>query len=223
MTAITGGASSVVPTQMVNHVSTAPAPASSEQRIAEALLACMGRWGLAKTTIEDVAREAGLSRATVYRLFPGGKASILVAAAHAEVARLVDLLHSELAGVEDRTERLARALCLGARFLQHHEALVFLREHDPVGFEQLVRLDQLDAHLVVAGSLVGPVLRPVFSSDEQARAAAIWLARLAASHLVNPNPALDLTDEHAARRLVATFVAPGLAAMTEPDAPASAH
>lgn len=220
MTAITGGASSVVPTQVVSSDAVALEAPSSEERIAEALLVCMGRWGLAKTTIEDVAREAGLSRATVYRLFPGGKAAILGAAARAEVARLVDLLHAELDGVDDRTERLARALCLGARFLQHHDALTFLREHDPVGFEQLVRLDQLDGHLAVAGALVGPVLRPVFGSDEQARSAAIWLARLAASHLVNPSPVLDLTDPDDAHRLVATFVVPGLdaaAAGTDPS------
>lgn len=219
MTAITGGASSVVPTEVVSTRTAALEPPSSEERIAEALLVCMGRWGLAKTTIEDVAREAGLSRATVYRLFPGGKAAILGAAAHAEVTRLVDLLRDELEGIQDRTERLARALCLGARFLQHHDALTFLREHDPVGFEQLVRLDQLDGHLAVAGALVGPVLRPVFSSDEQARSVAIWLARLAASHLVNPSPVLDLTDADDARRLVATFVVPGLdaaAAVTDP-------
>jgi AcrR family transcriptional regulator len=214
MPAITGGASSVVPAQVVSDRTAASAPLSSEERIGEALLVCMGRWGLAKTTIEDVAREAGLSRATVYRLFPGGKAAILGAAATAEVARLVELLRSELDGLDDRTERLARALSVGARFLQHHEALTFLREHDPVGFEQLVRLDQLDGHLAVAGMLVGPVLRPVFSSDEQSAEAAIWLARLAASHLVNPSPVLDLTDEDDARRLVATFVVPGLDART---------
>ena len=47
-----------------------------DKRIVDATLRCVGRWGLAKTTLDDVAREAGCSRATVYRLFPGGKDSL---------------------------------------------------------------------------------------------------------------------------------------------------
>ena len=52
----------------------------AERRVAEALLRCVARWGLAKTTIEDLAREAGVSRATVYRLVPGGKQAVLYVA-----------------------------------------------------------------------------------------------------------------------------------------------
>ena len=37
------------------------------ERILEATFACVDRWGIAKTTVEDAAREAGVSRATLYR------------------------------------------------------------------------------------------------------------------------------------------------------------
>ncbi|MGZ4705878.1 MAG: TetR/AcrR family transcriptional regulator, partial [Acidimicrobiales bacterium] len=46
-------------------------------RILEAALRCVARWGLIKTTVDDVAREAGCSRATIYRAFPGGKQSVI--------------------------------------------------------------------------------------------------------------------------------------------------
>ena len=36
-------------------------------RIRHAALVCVGRFGLAKTTVDDIAREAGCSRATLYR------------------------------------------------------------------------------------------------------------------------------------------------------------
>src|SRR6476660_9592213 len=56
---------------------TAPAEAPSlspaiEDRAVGATLACIARHGLAKTTFDDVAREAGCARATLYRYF-GGK------------------------------------------------------------------------------------------------------------------------------------------------------
>jgi AcrR family transcriptional regulator len=37
------------------------------ERVVDAAIACFLRFGLAKTTIEDIARESGLARATVYR------------------------------------------------------------------------------------------------------------------------------------------------------------
>ena len=49
---------------------------------------CLAHQGTAKTTVDDIAREAGISRATVYRVFPGGKGEILAAVVDTEMARL---------------------------------------------------------------------------------------------------------------------------------------
>jgi AcrR family transcriptional regulator len=40
-------------------------PISLEGRIIAATLRCIGQWGLAKTTLDDVARRADCSRATL--------------------------------------------------------------------------------------------------------------------------------------------------------------
>ena len=45
--------------------------AREHHRVLDATLTCIARVGVAKTTLDDVAREAGCSRATVYRYFPG--------------------------------------------------------------------------------------------------------------------------------------------------------
>ena len=46
---------------------------SVEGRVLDAAKSCCERWGIAKVTIDDIAAEADVSRATLYRLFPGGK------------------------------------------------------------------------------------------------------------------------------------------------------
>ncbi|MDP4977497.1 MAG: TetR/AcrR family transcriptional regulator, partial [Ilumatobacteraceae bacterium] len=46
---------------------------SPEDRILDAARRCVERWGINKLTIDDVATEANVSRATLYRIFPGGK------------------------------------------------------------------------------------------------------------------------------------------------------
>src|ERR1700692_1311222 len=61
-------------------------------RIIDGALACIARQGVAKTTLDDVARAAGCSRATVYRVFPGGKDGVLGAVFDTEVARFFSAL-----------------------------------------------------------------------------------------------------------------------------------
>ena len=69
---------------------------ATRERILEATYACVARSGLARTTVEDAAREAGLSRATIYRHFPGGREELLHAVVTWEFlhffARLYDVV-----------------------------------------------------------------------------------------------------------------------------------
>src|SRR5579863_622679 len=52
-------------------------PPSSYERIVRAAYLCFERHGIDHTTIEDIAREAGVTRPTVYRYFKGGKLDIV--------------------------------------------------------------------------------------------------------------------------------------------------
>lgn len=52
----------------------------TRDRIVAAAERCFAQYGVAKTTVEDVAAAAGSSRASVYRHFPGGRDEIILAA-----------------------------------------------------------------------------------------------------------------------------------------------
>ncbi len=52
----------------------------ARERVVAAAERCFAQYGVAKTTVEDVARLAGTSRASVYRYFPGGRDEIILAA-----------------------------------------------------------------------------------------------------------------------------------------------
>lgn len=54
--------------------------APTRDRIVTAAERCFAQYGVGKTTVEDVAAVAGTSRATVYRVFPGGRDEIILAA-----------------------------------------------------------------------------------------------------------------------------------------------
>ena len=184
---------------------------SAEDRIADALMRCIARWGLAKTTVEDLAREAGVSRATVYRVFPGGKPSIVVHAAHSQVSDLVGLLALELAEIESLDDVLVHGVSTAATYLEQHEALAFMRAHEPVLLEQVLGFDRLDALFLAAAALIGPVLER-FLDPIRSREVTIWMTRVIVSYLSTPSDLLDLTDLTQVRSFVRTIVVPGIAA-----------
>ena len=184
-------------------------PGSSEERVVEALFECIARWGMAKTTVEDGARTAGMSRATVYRLFPGGKSAILQLGLAREINRLVADLREQLDALEDLESVLARAISFAVTQLRDHEALGYIREHEPETVEKYLAFDRLDPIFLLAGAAFGPSLLR-FLSPEDASHVAMWGARIVVSHLESPSDELDPADEGTARRLVATYLIPGL-------------
>src|SRR5881227_82433 len=97
--------------------------ASQEQRIVDATLRCIARWGVAKTTLDDVAREASCSRATVYRLFPGGKEAVLAAVATTELEAFLGRVGSTLADAPSLEAALVGAIAETGRTLAGHGAL----------------------------------------------------------------------------------------------------
>lgn len=181
----------------------------AELRVADALSRCVGRWGLAKTTMEDIAGEAGVSRATVYRLFPGGKTSIMYAAVRVDVQRLLALLTAEAAQAEDVETCLVEAMHHAGVFLLDHPALAFMREHERAAIEQIMSFDRMDVLFVATGTVMGPVLRR-FLDEQESSATAMWAARLVVSYVSEPSPDVDLRDRASVQDLVRTFIVPGL-------------
>lgn len=54
----------------------------TRQRIIDAALVCLDRWGLEKTSLHDIAREAGVTRPTVYSYFVNREEVIQAAMIH---------------------------------------------------------------------------------------------------------------------------------------------
>jgi len=200
----------------------APAPDSTEERVLDALLDCIGRWGIAKTTAEDIARAAGISRATLYRTFPGGKDVVVDALVRHETARFFRVVSARL----DRAATVDDVVTIGiveaARFLADHRALGYLLRHEPDRVLPAFAFHRLDRVLAIATDFAAPHLRRFLADDHTAAVRAEWVVRVLLSYVVNPSPELDLTDEADVRRFVATYLVPVLVTHPDPNPAANA-
>jgi AcrR family transcriptional regulator len=183
---------------------------SVDDRLISAALRCIARWGLAKTTLEDVAREAGCSRATLYRTFPGGKEALFDAVGQAELDRLFGAIAAVVAGAEDLEDALVGVITLAGRTFASHRALQFLLAHEPGVVLPYLAFRHLDVLLARVRHFGGPLLARFLGSEDEAASAAEWVARIVISYLCSPAAGVDLTDDDSVRRLVRTFVLPGL-------------
>ncbi len=185
---------------------------STRVRIVDGTLRCLARQGLAKTTIDDMAREAKLSRATLYRTFPGGKDAIVAAVVETEVARLFSSLAVVMGEAADLEDVLVAGMVDAARQLGAHPALAYLLVHEPGVILRHLTFADLDRVLFVAGDFAAPFFARWLSPDEASRAAE-WAVRIVLAYLADPAPDTDLADPDDTRALVRTFVMPGILAL----------
>ncbi len=196
-------------------VSSAPstarvARASSQRvRIVDAALACMARQGLAKTTLDDVARAAVCSRATVYRAFPGGKDAVLAAAVETEISRLFSELAVRMGEAESLEDVLVAGMTTAAARISDHQPLRFLLAHEPEIVLPHLAFDHHDEVLASLSGFAAPFLGRWLDHGEALRVAE-WAGRIVLSYLSCPAPGVDLTDVACTRRIVRTYVLPGI-------------
>jgi len=188
-------------------------------RIIDGTLTCLARHGTAKTTVDDIAREAGVSRATVYRVFPGGRDQMLAAVVDTEMARLFSALGVRLGEAHSLTEALVSGIVEASSRIRNHAALAYLVAHEPEMVLGHLAFDESDRLLTTASRFTAPFLARWMSPAEAERVAE-WATRIVLSYAIAPSPGTDLTDPVDAERLITTFVVPGIEALREAGVPA---
>jgi AcrR family transcriptional regulator len=182
-----------------------------------AALRCLARRGLRRTTLDDVAREAGCSRATIYRVFPGGKDVLMAAAATHEIDRVLDQLARQLDEATSLVDALVVAMMGATRAAFGNDALQYLWVHEPWVVQPHLSFHGLDPVLARAVEFLAPTLER-FVTPDAARRTAEWAARLVVLY-AEPGAPFDLSDPADARRLVTIHVLPGVPSSDVPGSP----
>lgn len=177
----------------------------ARRRVLEGAYECIARRGMAKTTVDDVAAASGVSRATIYRMFPGGKEEVLRDTVGWEMDRFFLHLGEELGDAVDFPEFLERALPLARRELLEHAVLQKVLETEPDRLNALITVQQ---HRVIGA--IAAYFLPLLERDREAgivrlgadlEQTAEYVARLSLSLIASPGRH-DLADPAEVRRLV---------------------
>jgi AcrR family transcriptional regulator len=183
-----------------------------ERRVIEAARGCCERWGITKVTIDDIAAEAGVSRATLYRLFPGGRETLFEAMRVEETQEFLTQLTARLEGADDLEELLVRGVVEATVALRADEHLQLMLLSEPGAVASELTVEGLPRIIRLTSEFLAPFLGPWVGerSDELAE----WLTRTVISFFLVPSPHVDLADRESAARFVRRFLLPAFAPTT---------
>jgi AcrR family transcriptional regulator len=181
----------------------------SRERLYEAAYACVARYGLAKTTMDDVAREAGVSRATLYRAFPSGKDQLVREVVAWEANRFFMRLTAAVAHLTELGDVLEAALRFAHQAVEDHEVLQKILETEPDRLLPILTTESGRLLALVKQFLALAMQRAVLAEGVDADAAAEYMARMLLSY-IGGQGGWDLTDPDAVAELVRTQLLAGV-------------
>jgi AcrR family transcriptional regulator len=169
------------------------------ERVLAATYACVARFGMGKTTVEDVVKESGVSRASIYRLFPGGKDQLLRETVGWEMNHFFGRLAEAVYDAPDFASLLEEGLVFAHRSIQEHEVLRKVLETEP---ERLLPLITVEQHRVL--DFITAFLLPYLEREHRAGR-------------VRPGVDLEAATEYVARLVLSLIGSPGRWDMDDPE------
>lgn len=187
----------------------------TRSQVLDGVMACLARWGIGKTTLDDVASASGCSRATIYRIFPGGKDALFGALVEREVEAFFTAIERQLDESATLDALLRTGITAALEQIWAHPALRYVVEHEPSTVVPNLVTAGLGHLVQVAGSFVEPRLHPHLSAAA-APVAAEWIVRLTLSYAAAP-PAGPLAPS--VDRLVEHLLVPGIRSLDAHPSP----
>jgi AcrR family transcriptional regulator len=178
-----------------------------EARVLDATKACCERWGWTKVTVDDIATEARCSRATIYRLFPGGRDNLIEALRLRETEEFFAALSEKLAGADGFEDLVVRGLVAATEALRDDEHLRLMLASEPGEVVHELTVAGLPRIFAVATAFLSPWFIPHIG-PERSGVLAEWLSRVVVSYFLAPSAHVDLADPASAAEFTRSFVLP---------------
>ncbi|MFL5870701.1 MAG: TetR/AcrR family transcriptional regulator [Solirubrobacterales bacterium] len=180
------------------------------ERVLDAALEQFERDGIRRSSVEAIARRAGVTRVTVYRRFPRKDALVRAAVAR-EASRMIAEVDRRTSGIPDAEERTVESFVLLVELIRDHPLTRRLLATEP---DSVLKALTVDAGPLVARGTeyIAAQIRRGQSdgsfSDYDPEPVAEILSRFAHSLVLTPRAVVDLDDANEAREFARAHVAP---------------
>lgn len=189
--------------------------------IVAAAQGCVRQFGWEKTNVADVARLAGVSRATVYRRFPGGKDEIFAAVLTSMADQMLAAVAEAIASIDDPIEMVTASLHAAAVEAGRHQGLLAVARTERAVVLPLVAFDRLTPFVAAYSGDLERRMVAIGCTHRESRQLTGWVLRQLLAYLFRAadQPIFDLADRGRVNHLVNTYLAPGF----RPDATCRQH
>jgi AcrR family transcriptional regulator len=182
------------------------------ERILDAALKCFEEVGIRRTSIDDIARAAGVGRMTVFRRFKGKDQLTHIVLLRIGV-EVTELARAAFAGARDLETGLTEALVVAVQALRDRPLFVKVLRTEPEAFlrsltadgPNLIELIRRSVSAWLGGSGGGPL------ADQDAELVAEGITRLGVSLVLSPDGPIPLYDDEGLREYLSRYVVPGIA------------
>ncbi|NBY45066.1 MAG: TetR/AcrR family transcriptional regulator, partial [Acidimicrobiia bacterium] len=123
-----------------------------ESRVLDATKLAIEKWGVSRFTVADVCEISGVSRATVYRMFPGGKEILLEALHVRSLDEFFTTLLNHAQGAKSLEDLLVRCIVSATTELRDDEHLAMMLATEPGKTLMQFTIDGLSRIVRVAAS-----------------------------------------------------------------------
>ncbi len=179
----------------------------AETRILDATKVCCERHGIAKVSVDDIAAEAKVSRATLYRMYPGGKDVVLDALRVRELEEFFTQLKQGVDGATDLEDLLVRTVVVATRELRADQHLAIMLMSEPGDTLAQLTVQGLPRIIRMASLFLAPLVDSHLGRAEGSRLVDL-LARLVISYFLAPSDHVDFGDHDSAQTFIRTQILP---------------
>jgi AcrR family transcriptional regulator len=177
----------------------------AECAVLDATRECVERLGFQKVTMDHICSAAKVSRATVYRMFPGGRDVLFEAVRERSLADFFTVVRAHVEGADSLEEVLVRCVTVAHAELMGDQQLANMLATEPGETLGDLTVNGVSRIVRVAAEFMSPLLHP-FVEEVRAKEIVEIMCRLVISAFLAPSPLLDFSNESTVRRLVRAYL-----------------